>query len=306
VFGQADPRGRGAQGQNFLQGLQGVMTGSGAMRSYMMRAMGFGRDPDLSYIEMRKRLDAGIYDPQNLQDLFGSFQARGMGEGAMFRAVESVAGGQLKAHQIEMLVKKLGSEEGLEQYAQNAKEGGGNAVWQLRALLTQDELAAFEGEDGGFGGLGRRVGVSAGEAYQVRIENMMMAVGRPIAQAIPPLQGALESVGRTLNKIAGMDVGSVLERGTSAIERVALLLESRAGPGGFDVFGIGVEGSPAQRGAARLSSIIAHTRVEGVGAGIQRGVEAFAETAAESAIGLPYQRAFEEAAAGVERAGGGR
>ena len=102
VYGENDPR--RANDTSLVSGLNSTMTGGGAMRSYMMRAMGYGQSGGPSYIAMKKRLDAGVFDPQNVLDLFGSFQARGMGEGAQFRALESVAGGSLKAHQIEALV----------------------------------------------------------------------------------------------------------------------------------------------------------------------------------------------------------
>ena len=50
-------------------------------------------------------------------------QRRGLGTGGMFRAIESVGGGQLKAHEIRALVETLGTEEGLGEFVRHAHPG---------------------------------------------------------------------------------------------------------------------------------------------------------------------------------------
>lgn len=233
VYGPTDPR--RANDSHLLGGLNDVMTGSGPMRSYMMRAMGYGSEGGPSYIEMRKRLDAGIYDPQNVIDLFSSFQARGMGEGAMFRAIESVAGGSLKAHQIEALVKGVGSEDGLARFKDSvAQQGGPESLRQFLDTMSTGELEKFNA--GGFAAVGASK-VSAGETYENRIEAAMLKVGAEFAQAVPNIQDTLESLGRSLQTILGGDVGGTLERIAGSAERVAGWVERNALPwnqGGFD------------------------------------------------------------------------
>lgn len=216
IFGAGDPR---RSDDSITSGLQSVMTSGGPMRSYMMRAMGYGREGGPSYIEMRKRLEAGIFDARNVDDLFSSFQDRGMGKAAQFRAIESVAGGALKAWQIEALVDKLGTNAGLEEYRALAygSMSGEDAISVFRETLKGKDLDAFD--RGGFKSLGER-SISAGEGYENRIERMMMAVGQPLAQGIPNLQDAIMSVGRTMENLLG-DFGPNIERATGLLERIA-------------------------------------------------------------------------------------
>lgn len=220
LFGAGDPR---RTDESIGAGLNSVITSSGPMRSYMMRAMGYGKTEGPSYIEMRKRLEAGVYDARNVDDLFSSFQARGMGEGAQFRAIESVAGGALKAWQIEALVKKLGTSEGLDEYRRLAygSMSGEDSVDIFRATLSEQERRAFD--SGGMTGLGRG-SISAGEAYENKIESMLFKVGGELAPGVMNIQDTLLSVGRTLENLVG-DFGTGLERATGILERIATAVE---------------------------------------------------------------------------------
>lgn len=224
VYGANDPR--RANDDSLVGGLHSTMTSGGAMRSYMMRAMGYGQSGGPSYVEMKKRLDAGVYDQRNVSDLFGSFQARGMGEGAQFRALESVAGGSLKAHQIEALVKSLGTKEGLERF-RNAGSGSDYDTFEsLRGTMSESDFEAFSG--GGFAEVGKRH-VSEGETYEGQIEARMLALGGELAQGIPGLMGTMDSLGRSLEKLVGNDIGGKIMTITGALERVALAMEKRQG-----------------------------------------------------------------------------
>lgn len=209
VFGAQDPRGQGAMGAQFMQGLQGTLTGSGPMQSFLLRAMGFGRQGGPDYITAKKRLEAGVYDAQNLQDIFGEFRARNMGKGAQFRALESVAGGQLKAWQIEKLVDAFGtSAEGF-----NQLKGLGSSEEKQRfveaALAGTGDQSTYESE--GFAGLGRSKGrIGMGEYNAVEIESMQMSVGQDIAEAMIDMRHVIANIAAAFEKALGMDPGKIL------------------------------------------------------------------------------------------------
>lgn len=224
VFGAGDPRALGREGLGFTERLQGVVTQGGAMRSFMMRAIGYGSEGGPSYIEMRKRLEAGLADPRNLGDLFGAFQERGIGKGGMFRAIESVAGGSLKAHEIEALVDAFGSKEGLARFYDSFLTGDAGARKTWEESLSKDERATFEKL--GFGGMvsaGGRVG--AGEVDAVMVEEMRMAVGGPIAHTITELREAMISLFGTLSNVLGTDIGTDVKRVADGISTLAGGLE---------------------------------------------------------------------------------
>ena len=227
VFGAHDPRGEGQRGVQFTQGLNSVLTGSGPMRSFMLRAMGYGKEGGPGYIEARKRLDAGVFDPENVEDLFSAFQERGMGEGAQFRAIESVAGGRLKAHQIEALVQKMGTEEGLEAFSAEAQPGAFD-MGEYLSTLTGEEQAKFTQTAGaGFADLGTSPGrISMGEGMAQLIEGMQLAVGAPVAQGIMDLKEAIVALAGTAGNLAGVDLGTMLTDLTGAIEQVAASLQT--------------------------------------------------------------------------------
>ncbi len=219
IFGAQDPRSQGQAGVGFMGRLQGVMTG-GTMKTYMMRAMGYGRKGGPGYIEMRKRLEAGIWDKENLTDLFGGFQKRGLGRGGMFRALEVAGGGQLKAHEIEALVDTLGTREGLEG-ARSLFEGGTKEGKEaFLSGLTEKERSVFE--KAGVTGLGGMPGrVAGGAAAAVQFEGMQMAIGAPIAQGIIDMRSMLTSLAGTFTNILGVDFGATLTTLTGAMVSLA-------------------------------------------------------------------------------------
>tara|TARA_R110000824_G_scaffold54028_2_gene149058 strand:- start:12205 stop:13593 length:1389 start_codon:yes stop_codon:yes gene_type:complete len=240
VFGKDDPRSRGEPAKSFMGGLQNVMTSKGAMSSYLMRVMGYGREGGPSYVQMRKRQEAGLHDRQNIIDLFGSFQERGLGDDAQIRAIESVAGGNLKMHQIESLVGAFGTKKGLDDYRKATKGKTGADPWGYMLSLSEKDYAGFKGTDrykGGFGELGRG-GVSQGEAVGINIERMMHAVGQPLARMIPGLQGALMNLGSSMSKIMGADIGGKLEAAANSVERLTAKIDAMSVKGGLDVFGM--------------------------------------------------------------------
>jgi hypothetical protein len=232
VFGADDPRGQGSTGASFLGRLSGVVSGeNAAMKTYMMRVMGFGKAGGPGYIEMRKRLEAGIYGEEgadNLRSLFGSMRSAGMGEGAMFRAVESVSGGSLKAHEIEALVKSLGAPDGLSRLETNAGDEG---FQTFRSSLSGQERAAFGQE--GFAGLGTLPGrISMGEGANVQLEGLKLAVGAPMAQGILDIREVVINIAKSLGNLAGQDLGAMLTEFTGAVRDLSVTMRRATETGG--------------------------------------------------------------------------
>lgn len=220
AFSTGDPRAVGSAGRSMVEGIHGTLTGSPAMQTFMMRAMGFGSEGGPGYIEMRKRLEAGVYDPENLRDLFGAFQARGLGKGAMFRALESVAGGQLKAWQLEGLVDAMGTPEGLAAYEREA--AGGNAASYVNRFTG--------GENADFIRSGRSR-ISMGEARAVQMEGMQMAVGDTVAKIMVDMTAVLQNLAKTGQNLLQFDFERLFSDLSGAIRLLSEKLEVNSRPG---------------------------------------------------------------------------
>jgi hypothetical protein len=209
--------GKGARGREFLGRLQGTMTQGGPMRSFMMRAIGYGSDPNMGYIDMRKRLEKGIHDPENLIDFFGALQNRGLGKGGMFRALESVSGGKMKAHEISNLVDELGNEKGLAKFKEAHAQG--NAETFLSGLSDPQRQAY---EKGGMGALGKTKGmIAAGEYRGVQLEGMQMQVGRPIATVMADMTTTLQNVAGMFGDVLGGNPLELLTDLSGAIKELS-------------------------------------------------------------------------------------
>lgn len=226
AFGNGDPRAQGAAGRHMIDGIHGTLTGSPAMQTFMMRAMNFGSESGPGYIEMRKRLEAGVHDPENLKDLFKAFQTRGLGKGAMFRALESVAGGQLKAWEIEGLVDSMGTPEGLAAYEKEA--AGGNAA-SYANRFTGGERADFIKSG--------RSRISMGEGRAVQMEGMQMAVGDTVAKVMVDMTAVLQNLARTGQNLLQIDFERMFSDLSGVIRTASERLEasSRTGSTTMDV-----------------------------------------------------------------------
>lgn len=248
VFGEGDPRGQGSMGAGFMERFGGVMSSSGPMRNYMMRAMGYGTEGGPGYIEMRKRLEAGVMGPEgqeNISLLFGTMQSQGMGREAQFKALESVSGGQLKAHEIESLVDEFGTRQGLVDF-EGAMSGKMDQATLDNYLydLGQDKEGEKEGSGRkrvnlfkkmGWAGLGAGT-VSEGEGLAVEKEAMMMSVGKPVAKAMIDMTHVFKNLAGVGKNLLGMDLGKLLTDVTSSIDGVTASLNTLT-KGGASEFG---------------------------------------------------------------------
>ena len=195
IYGADDPR--RANDRSVAGGLNSALQSTPG-RSLLMRAMGYGRG-DISMIEMKKRLDAGIYDPENVVDFFGYLNKIGLNENNRFLAVESLAGGSLKANQIEALVKRFDA-NGLADYRAMVDQSPDAARKELAATLGNDDAELYG--SGGVTALGQSR-VTKQEVRESQIESAMLSLGKEISAPAYELTDKLSKmVELTANLIA--------------------------------------------------------------------------------------------------------
>lgn len=177
VFG-TNEFGRGSGGVDFANRLNATMTQGGTMRSYMLRAMGMGSAGGPGYREAMMQLEGGIFDSRNLPLLFRSMQSRGLGENEQFVALQQLSGGNMKAWEIDKLVREMNREGGLQRY-EAAMQGDEDMREAFLADLDPRSRKAFEAA--GFEGSGRRR-ISVGEGRAVRLEAIQMRLGKTMSE----------------------------------------------------------------------------------------------------------------------------
>jgi hypothetical protein len=198
VYGADDPR--RSNDTSLTGGLNSVMQSTPG-RSLLMRAMGYGRG-GLSYIDMKKRLDAGIFDAGNVTDMFGYMQRMGLSRTGQFQTLESLAGGSLKANQIEALIDSLGTPQGLADYQ------------QMMAQSPEDAQKALSKTLGGkgFTELGQGA-VSLGEQREAALERIQFSIGKQLAPMVAQLTAAADRLVQALEGGAGVrDMRRALEQ----------------------------------------------------------------------------------------------
>ncbi len=222
AFGSGDPRAQGEAGQQLMGGLHSTMTGNPAMQTFLMRAMGYGSKSGPGYIDMRKRLEAGVYDPQNVLDMFKAFRARGMGKGAMFRALESVSGGNLKAWQIEGLVNGLGDEGNLKTLE---RDMGGDYAASYVSRFTGGGEADFVASG--------RSRISMGEGRALQMEGMQMKVGDTVAQVMVDMTDVMINLAKTGQNLLGIDFETLIKDLSGTIKDLSGKMERASRPGAY-------------------------------------------------------------------------
>lgn len=226
IFGQGDARGQGGSETAAVMGqMNSMLTSGGAMRSTLTRAMGFGQDPDLTYIELQKRLEGGIHDHRNVSDLFGYFQQRGLGSQGMFQALHPFAKqAGMSADTLEKVVNAFDTPEELANFKAMSVAERRRRMAAFEGDLSPEELAQFQGE--GMSGLGRMSGrISRGEARSVELEGMQMAVGDAVSGAMVDLTASAGNLVGLLDQLVGQDLGTTLTSLTGAVRDVTEFLE---------------------------------------------------------------------------------
>lgn len=207
AFGPGDERGRGRSAAELLGRLSEGMRNP-ATDVFRLRMMGYGEEGGPGYIEAQKRLEAGAYDPRNIADMFAGFQRMGLGRTATFQALRSATGGALKAHELEAMVDRFGTAEGLAQLQGVIGEGDPEALRAFMGSLDQGERATYG--KSGFAGLGRAPGrIGAGEGFAVETEAIQMAIGGPATTLIMGLRDMVMDLVKTLGNLTGLKAGDI-------------------------------------------------------------------------------------------------
>ncbi len=229
--------GRGGRSSvQFVNQTDAMLRSGGAMETLLVRAMGFGRQgSDLDYIQMRKRLEAGVFDPRNLSmvmDYLGG--TRGLNRTGMFRALEPFARqAGMSAENLDALVSAFDTPQeraGFRALDDTSRRAGLEAFVEG---LSRDELRAFRKE--GFAGLMReRSTIARGEQRAIQIEAMQVAIGEPLSAAMVDLTGVMSNLAGSIGDLVGQDVGTLLKEATSALREATGMIRtfttSRQGP----------------------------------------------------------------------------
>jgi hypothetical protein len=233
-----DPRARGQQGMNFLGQMDRLLTSrSGAGASTMMRAIGYGTG-DMSYREMRRRMEEGISNPENLMALADYIKPRGESTGnredytyKFLEAMGRETGADFKAHQLDALTDLFSDDKRLAEFRARHKRFGGEEAMKFALEGMTDEQKALFKEQGYFGAGKGQAGV--GEAVATRIESMMMKVGGPIAEVIPQLQTFFENMGDIMSNMSGLDWVDIMNRIVTALEEGSTAAAAIENPGQY-------------------------------------------------------------------------
>jgi hypothetical protein len=235
--------------------------------------MGYGEEGGPGYIEAQKRLEAGAYDPRNIADMFSGFQRMGLGRTASFQALKSATGGALKAHELEAMVDRFGTAEGLADL-QAVIAGGDPAA--MRAFMSDmggGDRARFE--KGGFSALGRAPGrIGAGEGFAVETEAIQMALGGPATTLIMGLRDMAMDLIKTLGNLTGFKASDIPDMVQSVVKGMTQLTEAmERASAGLDL--PGRLGNAAEAGSrmARENPVAADMAATAVGVGMGPAAE---------------------------------
>ena len=201
--------GQGMQGLGFLERLQGTMTGNRAFQVMAMRDAGFGKG-GTTYIDMMKRLEGGVFDANNLAAMLQGVMGKGMSREQQISTLYNLSGGlggQLKMHEIESLFDRFGNAEGLAQLRTMGSSPGSI----IEAMSRQP--GAIRGDMAAIGG----GTVTAGERRAVQLEQMQMAVGEPVLQAMSDMTDALVALAKAFKDYTGISASSLITSPIAAI-----------------------------------------------------------------------------------------
>ncbi len=240
--------GQGTQGLGFLERLQGTMTGNRAFQVMSMRDAGFGSGGGPNPIEMMKRLESGVFNGNNLAAMLQGVMGKGLSREQQIYTLYNLSGGlggSMKMHEIEALLDRYGNDAGITQLRAMGDDP------DAAVTIMRNQPGAIRGD---MASLGSRT-VTAGERRAVQLEQMQMAVGQPVLEAMSDMTDALVALARSFKDFTGISaadmltspvkalattarvfaeegVGGVLERIAVALEFIRGRVESWFGDGG--------------------------------------------------------------------------
>lgn len=224
MFGGGEA-GLGMSGANLVQRMSGGFDRP-AVKSTMLRALGYGQQGGPSYVDAMQQIEEGATDPQNLYTLYDYLRNDGVGGDGM-KVVMGQAFG-LKMFEADALVGALANPDVRALMSgDKSKEG---AVKEYMRSLTPRQRGAF-GDDQDFGGLGR-LAVSAGESYAVKKESLVMKFGPKMADLQLDVLNATDNVVQTVQNLIGDGLGNAAKQATEALEDFTGAMRDLTEPGG--------------------------------------------------------------------------
>lgn len=204
-------RARGASGERFLQGLQGMGQGL-PMQTYMLRAMNYGAEGGPSFIDAMKRTEAGLTSDENLRE-FASFtrKMRGNDVNSIFSMLlEPGKSAGMNIEGIEALARKIQSGE-----IENLK-----ASTYIPGRVDEKKLQDRAGRM-----------IAAGSRQEVQLEQLRGEFGPDMLSGVMDLTGmARDILGMTKDIIGAKptevfkEVASGLKELTGAVKQLTALI----------------------------------------------------------------------------------
>ena len=202
-----------------------ALSSSGDLQAKNLKLLNVSYDPTREFYEKYNKIFESYYESEHgkkinvIQSHGGSgAQARGLNEAGQFRAIESVAGGKLKAWQIEALVKHMGTGSGMDELRSAVGRGGGDQyVEAMLASLPEGERGALSAGGGGFAALGKGAGrIGMGEANALQVEDMKMETGQYVAESLMDMREIIKDIAQTWVKIMGSNPLETMTKLTGA------------------------------------------------------------------------------------------
>lgn len=205
-----------AENQSLMGGLNEMLSGNtgDTMRTHMMRAIGFGSDPSMTFRAAQLRLEKGISDPENLRDLMATPDLAKIKNDpdALFKALFPYKG-SMTSNDLSKLTEQIGT--GTDPY---------KAAEQLNATMGDLEDTPQD--------FNKKTNVSAGEAFQNVKEDRLYSAGAALARSVDELEGTIDNMVKFARNFMGGDIGGAIERAMKAVEKLSAWAEETSrGPG---------------------------------------------------------------------------
>lgn len=224
VFGLGSPLASGDRALDFTDRLQSDFTRQGSpLATFLARVSGYGRDPSVSYEDMRLREEAGIYDPRNIRDLMGFVNQ--MPKGQQFSTLEGILP-SLGAREIRSLRDAFPNQDALDALMQTYEKSPEMAQRHIERVLAGEGTNVTGGYERAGAGF-----VSRGEAAAVDLESAMMTIGEPTSRAILDMRDILGNIAGGLSNLAGGDLGSLLTDLTGTLKGLSENIKALTGSG---------------------------------------------------------------------------
>lgn len=203
IFGPNDPRGVGMGAVSTLNSMQGMFSGSTSpgMGVELLRAMRYGRPGGPGYLEAMERKDAGVYNTQNLLDLFSYWRGKGLsGETIARMGLGDARKSGMNVNTWRSIANYGASDEGFAALQEALKSGDITNFLEGAGTssLSEKEQALFSTT--GFAGTGSGATVLS-QHRQRQMDDMTAATGPQMLQSVMDFTAIAGNLGTAVNEI---------------------------------------------------------------------------------------------------------